>query len=136
MRKITLEAAAAALAMFLLWTGQAPAYAKASVKVTGAWFRIDYGVFTSTRFTVSGDGKVTVTSRASGGGNYFIQVSRENCGTFGCSGYRLVGAKKSLKADGVTRTFTLTPGNNGRNHKLWISKPDNGRKIQGTVSFR
>lgn len=91
---------------------------------------------TSTRFTVSGDGKVTVTSRATGGGTYYVQVQRENCGSFGCHGYKLVGDRRTLKADGATRTVVLSPGNSTRLHKIWISKPDDGRLIKGTISFK
>lgn len=133
MRKIPL---AAALTLALLVPGQTPAIGRASVQVTGAWFRIDYGVATSTRFTVVGDGKVTVTSRATGGGIYLVQVQRENCGFWGCHGYKLVGDRRTLTADGITRTVTLSPGNNNLNHKIWISKPDDSRYIEGTISFR
>jgi hypothetical protein len=130
------SAASLAAIVVLLLTGQSPANARSSVRVVGAPFEIRYGVSTSTRFTVSGDGKVTVTSRATGGGRSFIQVERENCGFWGCHGYKLVGERQTLWADGATRTFTLNPGNSTRLHKLWISKPDDGRYIKGTVSFR
>lgn len=116
--------------------GASPLSARASVQVTGAPFAIRYGVATSTRFTVLGDGKVTVTSRATGPGYYTLQVRRENCGSFGCHGHRLVGNRVSLPADGRERTVTLTPGNSTRNNQIWIAKPDDGRLVQGTISFR
>jgi hypothetical protein len=129
-------AAVVLVAVSIVLTGQVPAYARASVRVNNAGFEIRYGISTSTRFTVVGDGGVTVTSRATAGGAYSIQVQRENCGSFGCHGYRLVGNRETLPADGRWRTVTLRPGNSARQHKIWISKPNDGRSIRGVLSFR
>lgn len=112
-----------------------PAGARTSASVANAPFKIKLGVATAQRFQVVGDGTVRVTSRASGGGNYYVQVMREDCGAWGCHGYKLVGSRKELRADGLRRTVTLSPGNNSRNHKIWISKANNGSYISGTISF-
>lgn len=136
MRRATAPILGALMAVALVFSSALPASAKASASVANAPFKIKVGVATSQRFQVTGDGKVTVTSRATGGGVYFVQVQREDCGGWGCHGYKLVGGQKQLKADGVTRTVTLSPGNNSRNHKIWISKANNGVYISGTISFK
>lgn len=135
MRRTTAPIIGAVLAIALVFASALPASARASATAT-APFKIKVGVSTSTRFEVIGDGKVTVTSRATGGGVYFVQVQREDCGSFGCHGYKLVGDRKQLSADGVTRTVTLSPGNNSRQHKIWISKANNGVYISGTITFK
>ncbi len=106
MRAARFATSAILLIIVLLGVDQVPTEARASYKLTSAPFEIRYDVNTSARFTVTEDGRVTATSRATGGALYFVQVGRENCGSFGCHGWTLVGGRATLRADGLTRTVT------------------------------
>lgn len=133
---MTARLLAAVVAVGMLLVASAPLAGATATSTATAPFKIKIGVGTSTRFKVVGNGKVTVTSHATGGGSYFVQVQRENCGSLGCHGYKAVGASKELRADGLTRTVTLSPGNSSRLHKIWISKANNGVYISGSITFR
>ncbi|MBI4730270.1 MAG: hypothetical protein HY775_12370 [Acidobacteria bacterium] len=90
-----------------------------------------------TKFKVVQDGDVTVKSKATVGSvnnNYWISIQRENCGFWGCLGWKTVGAAKVYVADGAWHTKSWSVGNSNRLHRLRIEKTPDGFRMDGTVS--
>ena len=115
------------------------AYATASPGFNSTYY-FDSNLYGSHTFTVSGDGKTTVTLRGNYGPaeNVYISVEIQTCGFFGCNwnGATVGGTCQRLLYVGGTATCNFNTGNSNNLHRIDMSKVSYGIYIGGDVTIR
>jgi hypothetical protein len=123
----------------LVLAGSAPAGATASNGFSST-YAFDYIVWGDNHFHITGDGTVTVTLHGTSGPSrpVDIKIERETCGVFGChwkENYVGGTCTRTLYV-GATTTCSFRPVNDGKAHRIVMSKRRDGDELRGTVRAR
>lgn len=115
------------------------AYATANPGFNSTYY-FDSNLYGSHTFTVSGDGKTTVTLQGNYGPaeNVYISVEIQTCGFFGCNwdGATVGGTCQRLLYVGGDATCNFVTGNSNNLHRIDMSKVSYGTYIGGNVTVR
>jgi hypothetical protein len=115
------------------------AYATAVPGFNSTYY-FDSNLYGSHPFTVSGDGKTTVTLSGNYGPseNVYITVEIQTCGFFGCNwdGATVGGRCQRILFNGGVAVCNFNTGNSNKLHRIDMSKGDYGIFIGGNVTVR